>query len=151
MRGSANQLSLDHRVDADNIVAVASKQRLAVCRPRKRQTLGLLSVLAKTRELRLELVHNRLALEVEDLDARSSGSAEPVTVRREHEGIHNVTSLKRVEVLAVRKLPKHRDTVLATRGAQRTVWRDRNSVDVTLVAVVVGHKLAAVQLPYLVC
>lgn len=151
MRGSANYLSLDHRVDANNIVAVASKQRLAVCRPRERQTLRLLCILAKTWELGLELVHNRLALKVENLDARSSSRAEPVAVRGEHEGIHYVTSLKRVEVLAVREFPEHRDAVLATRGAQRTVRRNRNSVDVALVAVVVGHELAAVELPHLFC
>lgn len=150
---------LDNRVNANDIVAVASEKGLAVGRPGERQALRLRRVLAETRELGLDLVHNRLALKVKDwmsvwyaqqirtLDARGSSSAEPVAVRREDEGVDNVTSLKRVQVLAVRELPEHGNAVLATRGTERAVRRNRDRVDVAGVTVVVGHELAAVQLP----
>lgn len=140
---------LDHRVDANDIVAVASKEGLAVRRPGKRQALGLSRVLAEARELGLELVDDRLALKVEDLDARRSGSAQPVAVGREDESVDDVTGLQRVEVLAVRELPEHDNAVLAARGAERTVGRDGDGVDVALVTVVVGGQLAAAELPNL--
>lgn len=143
-------VSLDHRVDANDIVAVTSEQSLAVRRPGKRQALGLRRVLAEARELGLELINDRLALQVEDLDARGSGSAQPVAVGRENKRVDNVTGLQRVEVLAIRKLPEHRDAVLATGRAERAIGRDGDGVDVALVAVVVGGQLAAAELPDLV-
>ena len=140
---------LDHRVDAHNVVAVAREQGLAISRPRERQALGLLRVLAEAGELGLDLVDNRLALEVKDLDARGSRSAQPVAVRRKDEGIDNVAGLKRIEVLAVGKLPKHGNAVLAARSAERAIRRNGHRVDVALVAVVVGGELAAAELPHL--
>ena len=140
---------LNNRVDAHNVVAVTREEGLAVGRPRERQALRLLGVLAEAGELGLDLVDDRLALEVEDLDARGGGGAEPVAVRREHKRINNVASLERVEVLAVSELPEHGDAVLATRGAERAVGRDGDGVDVALVAVVVSGELAAAELPHL--
>lgn len=90
-----------------------------------------------------------LALEVEDFDACSGGSAEPVTVRGEDEGVDDVTSLKGVEVLALVKVPEHGDAVLATGGSERTIWRHGDGVDVAGVAVVVGLQLELLQFPNL--
>lgn len=52
-------------------------------------------------------------------------------------------------MLAVRELPEHGDAVLATRGAERTIGRDSDRVDVASVAVVVGLQLALAELPNL--
>lgn len=138
---------LENGEDTDDVVGVTGKEGLTVGGPGEREALGVGRVLANTGELGLELVDNALGLEVEDLDARGSGSAEPVTVGREDESVDSVTSLERVEVLAVRELPEHGDTVLATGGAERTIGGNGNGVDVASVAVVVGLQLALAELP----
>jgi len=129
------------------VVCEASEQGLAICRPGDGHTLGLPGILADVSVGRLELVNNGLALEIEDLDAAGSGSAQPVAVGREDKSIDNITSLKRVEVLALVQIPEHGDTVLATGGSERTVGRDGDGVDVTGVAVVVGLQLELREFP----
>jgi len=52
-------------------------------------------------------------------------------------------------VLGLVKIPEHGGTVLATRGAQRTVGGDGDSVDVTGVTDVVSLELAGGELPNL--
>jgi hypothetical protein len=96
-----------------------------------------------------EDVNDRLALKVEDLDRAGGGGAEPVAVGGEDKGVDNVTSLERVEVLAVVEVPKHGDAVLATRGSEGSVGGDGKGVDVTGVTVVVGLELALGELPNL--
>ena len=88
-----------------------------------------------------------LGFQVEDLDAGGGGGAEPVPVRAEDEGVDDVTSLERVEVLALVKVPKHGDAVLAAGGSKRTIGGDRDGVDVAGVAVVVGLQLELRKLP----
>ncbi len=88
-----------------------------------------------------------LALKVEDLDARCGSSAEPVAVGGEDEGVDDIAGLERVQVLALIQVPEHGDTVLAAGGCERTIGRDRNGVDVTSVAVVVGLELELRKLP----
>lgn len=91
--------------------------------------------------------HHSLALEVENLDTRSSSSAQPVPVGREDKRIDDIPSLERVEMTALVQVPKHGDTVLAARGGKGSVGRDGKSVDVASVTVVVGLQLAFGQLP----
>ena len=88
-----------------------------------------------------------LALKVEDLDAGGGGSAQPVAVGGEDEGVDNVTGLEGVEVLALVEVPEHGDTVLAAGSSERTVGRDGDGVDVAGVAVVVGLELELLELP----
>ena len=88
-----------------------------------------------------------LALKVEDLDARRGRRAEPVTVGGEDKGVDNIASLERVQVLALVEVPEHGDTVLATGGREGTVGGDRDGVDVTRVAVVVGLELELREFP----
>lgn len=124
-----------------------SEEGLAVSGPRKRGALDLLDAL--TGNLGDDVVNDRLGLEIEDLDARSGSSAEPVSVGGEDEGVDDVSSLKRVEVLAVVEVPKHGDTVLASGGGERSIGGDGDGVDVAGVAVVVGAELALGELPNL--
>lgn len=91
-----------------------------------------------------------LALEVEDLDAGGGGRAEPVAVGGEDEGVDDVASLERVEVLALVEVPEHGDAVLAAGRRQRAIGRDRDGVDVAGVAVVVGLELELRELPNLI-
>jgi hypothetical protein len=90
---------------------------------------------------------NPLALEVKDLDAAGSGSAEPVPVGREDKSVDNVTGLEGVEVLALVEIPEHGDTVLSTGSSERTVGGDSDGVDVAGVAVVVGLQLELGEFP----
>jgi len=53
-------------------------------------------------------------------------------------------------VLALVQIPEHGDTILATRSSKRTIGGDRNGVDVTGVAVVVGLQLELRELPDLI-
>ena len=88
-----------------------------------------------------------LALKVKDLDAGCSCRAEPVAVGGEDECIDNITCLQRVEVLALVEVPKHGYTILATRRCEGAIGRDRDSVDVASMDVVVGLELELRKLP----
>ena len=98
----------------------------------------------------MEVVDDRLGLEIEDLDARGGGSAEPVSVGGEDERVDDVSSLERVEVLAVVEVPEHGDAVLSSRSGERTVRGHGDGVDVSGVSVVVGSQLALGKLPNLI-
>ena len=95
----------------------------------------------------LDLVDDRLGLEVEDLDARRGGRAQPVAVGGEDEGVDLVTGGERVEVLGLVQVPEHGGTVLATRGAEGSVGGDGDGVDVASVADVVSLELAGGEFP----
>ena len=90
-----------------------------------------------------------LALKVEDLDAGGGGSAQPVAVGGEDEGVDDVASLEGVEVLALVEVPEHGDAVLATGRGKRTIRGDGDGVDVAGVAVVVGLQLELLEFPNL--
>lgn len=99
------------------------------------------------RYLKRKRHRHALALEVEDFDAGRSGSAEPVAVGGEDQGVDDVTSLKGVEVLALVKVPEHGDAVLATGRGEGTIGRDGDGVDVAGVTVVVGLQLELLEFP----
>lgn len=132
--------------DTNAVVRKTREQGLAIGRPSERQALWALEVVVRER-VWLEFIDDRLGLEVKDLDARRGRRAEPVTVRGEDERVDNVTSLERVEVLAIVEVPKHGDAVFATGSGERSIGGDGEGVDVTGVAVVVGLELALVELP----
>lgn len=80
---------------------------------------------------------------------RSLTSAQPVSVGREAQRVDDVTALQGVQVFAVVEIPQHGFAVATTAGAQRTVGRDGDGVDVRVVTVVVGAKFAVRQVPNL--
>ena len=88
-----------------------------------------------------------LALEVKYFDAASSSSAQPVAVGGKDKCVDNVASLQRVQVFALIEVPQHGDTVFATGCRQGAVWRNRDSIDVTSVAVVVSLQLELGEFP----
>lgn len=134
--------------DSDGVVGKTSKEGLTVSGPGKGDGLRGLGVVVGER-VRLELVDDRLGLQVKDLDARSGSSAQPVPVGGEDEGVDDVTGLQRVQVLGLVQVPKHGDTVLATGSGQGTVGGDGKGVDVTSVSEVVSLELALLQVPNL--
>jgi hypothetical protein len=135
--------------DADDVVGEAREEGLAVSGPGERGALWLAGGLGEVWEVGSEVVDDGLRLEVEDLDRRGGGGAEPVPVGGEDEGVDDVSGLEGVEVLALVQVPEHGDAVLATGSGERSVGRDGEGVDVTGVAEVVGLKLALGKLPNL--
>ncbi len=136
-----------HGPDADLVIGVSGKQDLAISGPSERNTLRRQRLLTDINEFRVELVNKVLGFQVPNLDSRLGGSAQPVTVGGEAEGIDDRTSFQRVQVLSVVQVPEHRDSVLAARGAERAVRGNGNSVDVTSMTVVVGLELALGEIP----
>jgi len=84
-----------------------------------------------------------------DLDGRSESSAQPVAVGGEAQGSDDVIVVKGVQVLAVVEIPQHGLAVLAAGGAQGTVGRDGDGVQVSSVSNVVDFETAVGQVPNL--
>lgn len=108
-----------------------------------------LTTLSALQTLRTKFNLYALALQVKDLDAAGSGSAQPVSVGAEHQGVDGIAGLERVQVLAIVQVPEHGNTILATRGGEGSIGGDRDGVDVAGVAVVVCAEFALGELPNL--
>ena len=90
----------------------------------------------------LEFADNVLGLKVPNGDALGGGSAEPVLIWREAERVDDCAlCLERVESLSFVQVPEHGRAVLTARGAERAIWGDCDSVEVTSVANKRGHSL----------
>lgn len=135
--------------DTNELVLVTSKESLTIRRPSQRDGLRIVRLFANIGKLGLEFIDHRLGFQVPDLDARRGGSAEPVTVGREDQGIDNVITLalQRIQVLALIQIPEHGNAVTSTRGAERTIRRDSDCVDVASVSNVVRAQLALGEFP----
>jgi len=135
--------------DADERVAVTSKEGLTISGPGQGDSLRRVGLLADVRELGAELIDNRLGLQIPDLDARRGGGAQPVAVGGEDQGVDDVITLalQRVQVLALVEIPEHGDAVASTGSAEGTIGGDGDGVDVTAVSDVVGAELALGELP----
>jgi len=81
-----------------------------------------------------EVGYNVLAFQVPDFNSLVGSSAQPVTVWREGEGVDDVFSIQRVQVLSFVEVPEHGSSVFASRSAERSVRGNGNGVDVSGVA-----------------
>eukprot|EP00976_Prorocentrum_cordatum_P033770 687344-Prorocentrum_minimum.AAC.2 len=147
--GSGSLDGARHGPHADNAVSVASVQGATVRAPVEGKAVRLQGLLAHRGHLGAELIDDALALKIPDLDARLGGSAQPVPVGAEAQAVDDVTGIKRVQALALREIPEHSHTVLATGGAERAVGGHGHRVDVASVAHQVGLQLAVGQVPHL--
>lgn len=136
----ANLVSAGNFPDADLVVGVTGVEGGAISRPGKGDALGLVSALGGL-ELGLEVVDDGLGVQVPDLDGGAGGSAEPVAVGAEDEGVDDVAGLQGVEVLGGVEVPEHDGVVLTTGSAEGTIGGDGNSVDITSMTNVVNGKL----------
>lgn len=136
--------------DTDDVVRVTREKSGTVSRPTDRQTFRV-RVLSLTQlsEFGTKFVNEGLGFEIPDLDTVGSGSTEPVTVRGEGKSVDVSVSFKRVEVLGFSQVPEHDNTVLTSRGTERTIGGDSDSVDVTVVTNEVGAKLQLGKIPNL--
>lgn len=135
--------------DSDHVISVTSEQVLAISRPSKGDNFWFLGWATSVTEVWLELVNEVSLLEVVDLDARGGSSAEPVSVRREGQGVDLITRWERVEVSRAVKVPKDDVTILATGGAQGSIWGDGDGGNITSVANVVSLKSWVLNVPNL--
>jgi len=129
------------------VVRVASKESLTISTPCQAHALWLTAFLAHIHVLWLQLVDLALLLQIENDNATSSCGAEPITVWREDQSMDLITSIERVKMLGLVKIPEHRSSVFATRGAKRAVRRDGHGVDVASVANMIGLDLAGGKFP----
>ena len=68
-------------------------------------------------------------------------------VGREDESVDDISSLERVEVLALVQVPEHGDSILSTGSAEGTIWGDGDGRDVASVSPVCRAQLALAQFP----
>lgn len=135
--------------DTDDVISVTSKEVATVSSPGKRDSVGSVDLLTDGGEIRLEGADVFLLLKIEDLDAGGGGSTEPVARGRENNGLNAVAGIESVELLALSEIPEDDLTVLTTGGAEGTIGRDSDAVDVTLVTDEVVLDVEALGLPNL--
>lgn len=133
----------------DLVVGVTGEQGLTIGGPGEGNALGVAGLLALLDVLGLELINLALLLEVEDGDGAAGGSTQPVAVGGEDEGVDLIAGVQGVEVLGLIQVPEHGGTVLATGGAEGSIGRDGDGVDVAGVTDVVGLQAAGSELPNL--
>lgn len=133
------QSVVSHSPDTDEVVSVTTVQGGSISAPAEGNAVGGLGLLSKNTKVGLELINNNLGLKIPDLDARASGSAEPVSVGAKDEGVDDITSIEGVEALGVLQVPEHGSSVLSSRGAEGTIGGDGDSVQVTSVSDEVGN------------
>jgi len=141
-------------VDADLAISETGEQGVAISRPGKRYAIGGGSVGSLgdlALNLGLELGDHLLGLEVPDLDGLLGSSDQPVPVGGEDHGVDDIISVQRVQVLALRQIPKHGNAILSTRGAQRAIGRDGDGVEVASVLLegVLKQLGLVLEVPYL--
>lgn len=147
-RKCSNSLCSRHNTPSPNkVVSVTSEQSLTIRAPCQANTLRLSALLANRLEFRLQLIHLALLLQIKDDDTAGSGSAEPVSVGGENEGVDLITSVQGVEVLGLIQVPQHGSSVLSTRSAEGSIGGDSDGVDVSGVSSVVGLQSARRELP----
>ncbi len=108
------------------------------------------NVTASTFHGNLEFIDNTLHFEIPDLDARRGGSTKPVSVWRKGQSVDDVTSFKGIKMLVFIQIPKHDNTIFATRSAKRTIRRDSDGRNISVVARVVGLQFALGNIPNLI-
>jgi hypothetical protein len=120
---------------------------LSIRTPCQANTLRLSALLANRLELGLQLINLALLLQIENDDAAGGGSAEPISVGRENEGVDLITSIQGVKVLRLIQVPKHGSSILSTRRTERSIGGDSDGVDIAGVSNVVGLQSAGRELP----
>lgn len=130
------------------VVTVSSEQSLPISWPSERQALWRIGLgWISAWDTWTQFLNHLLACQIPDLDGWSVGDAQPVAVWREAQGIDDVVVVQGVQVLAIIQIPQQGFAVLATRCAQRSIGRDSDGVQVSIVPVVVQLQFAVCQIP----
>ena len=134
--------------DSDNVISVTSEQVLTISRPSQRNSMWF-SSFGVTSEFWFQFFDNSVVVQVQDLNTRSSGSNQPVSVWREGESKDFVFDVNVDNWGFFSQRPNHDVTVFTTSGDQGDIWRDGNSVDVVVVTDQVRVNLEFLQVPEL--
>lgn len=129
------------------VVSVSSEQSLSIRAPCQAHTFWVSALLANLDVLWLQLVDLALLLQVEDDDAAGGSGAQPVSVWREDEGVDLIAGSEGVKVLGLVQVPEHGGSILSTRCAEGSIWRDGDGIDVAGVSNVVGLEFAGGEFP----
>lgn len=136
-------------VNTNEVVSVTSEQIRAISRPSQAGAVGNHGVLSGGGSINLELDNRALGLKIPDLDSLSGGGTQPVSVGGEHKGVDDVTRLQHVQALSLGQIPKHGSAILTSGGAQGTIRRDGDSVQISGVSSEVCSELAVRERPNL--
>ena len=132
--------------DSNDVVCVTSKQRRAIHRPSHADALRRFAL---RHDLWLQLVDHLLQFQIPDFDRRSCRNTEPVAIRTETQCINDVIVIQSVQVFSLIQVPKHSIEVFSTRSTERTVRRNSDGVQVTVMTSMCVFQLAVRQIPYL--
>jgi len=127
-------LKLPH---SDIAIGVTGEQGQAVHAPAEARALWWrLRFTFAVGDLNLELLDELFLFQVPDLDGRAGGSAQPVSVWREHELADLLAGVEAVEWVSggIAEVPQLGGTVFATGCGERSIGRDSDRVDVATVA-----------------
>merc|ERR1719150_1104451 len=116
----------------DEVVRVPGEQSLTVSGPGQAGHLRRLGP-GGAGDLRPQVLHQVLALQVPHLDAGAAGRTQPVPVGGEGEAVDGLAAVQGVQVLPVIEVPQHGLGVLPTAGTQGAVRRESHRVDVASV------------------
>lgn len=137
-----------HLPDPDLVVAVTGEQCLSVCWPCQTETLRWLSLWRVVWwNAGAQFLDHLLACQIPNLDVRSWGNAQPVSVWRETQSVDDVIVVQSVQVLAVIQIPQESLAILASGSAKGAIRRDGNGVQVSVVSIVIQLELAVGQIP----
>ena len=132
--------------DSDNVISVTGEQVLTVSRPSQRDGFWVLG-LGTNSEFWLQFIQQFSFLQLEDLDTRRGGSSQPVSVWRESQSMDFRVGVQGVQSLVGVQVPQDDNTVLTSRGAQRSIWGQGDAGNVTGVSNVVSVDRVVQQVP----
>jgi hypothetical protein len=99
--------------------------------------------------LRPQGINNHLGLQIPNLDAFIGSSTKPIPVGTEDERVDDLPGIEGVKTLALIEIPEHGGSVLASRGAQRSIGGNAHSIKVSSMTDQIIAKLAVGQSPNL--
>ena len=117
--------------------------------PRHARAEGWLRTLSYILKLWTHLIHERFGFEIPNLDGVLGCSAQPVVTGGEAEGLDGVICIQCIEPLAFCKIPKHGNSIFATRCTEGTIWGDGDCVQIASVSRQVEAQFAVGQVPHL--
>jgi len=144
---------LDVRLEAPNtngVVGVTSEEGVAIGAPSQRDgfRFAFLGVSEEPGDAGVQFGDLMLALKIPNLDAIRSGGAQPVAIRGESQGMDDASSVEGVQLLVLNQVPQVGGLVATSRGAEGTVRRDSDGIEITLMTGQVFNQFAVSQTPH---
>lgn len=134
--------------DADLVIGITGEESLSISWPGKWQALWWIGLGWVVRwDSWTQFFDHLLACQIPNLDWWSISDAQPVTVWREAQSVDDVVVIQSVQMLAVIQIPQQSFAILSSRCAQWAVRWDGDSVQVSVVSIMVQLQFAVGQIP----